>query len=50
MVMDKLPEKVAKHTSLVRENGFMMYEEFLGGVAELNNVTVKLASGQDKLL
>lgn len=37
-VMNKLPEKVAKHASLVQESGFLTYEEFLGRVAELNDV------------
>ncbi|NWH19695.1 RN141 protein, partial [Grus americana] len=49
-VINKLPEKVAKHASLVQESGFLTYEEFLGRVAELNDVTAKLASGQDKHL
>lgn len=49
-VMNKLPEKVAKHASLVQESGFLTYEEFLGRVAELNDVIAKLASGQDKHL
>lgn len=37
-VINKLPEKVVKHVSLVRESGFLTYEEFLGRVAELNDV------------
>ncbi|XP_015719483.1 RING finger protein 141 isoform X2 [Coturnix japonica] len=49
-VMNKLPEKVAKHAALVQESGFLTYEEFLGRVAELNDVTAKLASGQEKHL
>uniref|UniRef100_A0A8C5QKN5 RING finger protein 141 n=1 Tax=Leptobrachium leishanense TaxID=445787 RepID=A0A8C5QKN5_9ANUR len=49
-VINKLPEKVVKHAALVRESGFLTYEEFLGRVAELNDVTAKLASGQDKHL
>ncbi|XP_006271125.1 RING finger protein 141 [Alligator mississippiensis] len=49
-VINKIPEKVAKHAALVRESGFLTYEEFLGRVAELNDVTAKLASGQDKHL
>ncbi|XP_075044586.1 RING finger protein 141 [Mixophyes fleayi] len=49
-MMNKLPEKVVKHVTLVRESGFLTYEEFLGRVAELNDVTAKLASGQDKHL
>uniref|UniRef100_A0A8D0HEM4 RING finger protein 141 n=1 Tax=Sphenodon punctatus TaxID=8508 RepID=A0A8D0HEM4_SPHPU len=49
-LINKLPEKVVKHVSLVRESGFLTYEEFLGRVAELNDVTAKLASGQDKHL
>ncbi|KAM4721324.1 RING finger protein 141 [Rhinophrynus dorsalis] len=49
-VINKLPEKVVKHMTLVRESGFLTYEEFLGRVAELNDLTAKLASGQDKHL
>ncbi|KAM8940438.1 RING finger protein 141 [Pelodytes ibericus] len=49
-IITKLPEKVIKHAALVRESGFLTYEEFLGRVAELNDVTAKLASGQDKHL
>lgn len=37
-VINKIPEKVAKHAALVRESGFLTYEEFLGRVAELNDV------------
>lgn len=37
-VINKLPEKVAKHASLVQESGFLTYEEFLGRVAELNDM------------
>ncbi|XP_044538345.1 RING finger protein 141 [Gracilinanus agilis] len=50
MVINKLPEKVTKHLSLVRESGSLTYEEFLGRVAELNDVTAKVASGQEKHL
>ncbi|XP_066465607.1 RING finger protein 141 [Tiliqua scincoides] len=49
-VINKLPEKVVKYVSLVRESGFLTYEEFLGRVAELNDITAKLASGQDRHL
>ncbi|KAG8125803.1 hypothetical protein E2320_020961 [Naja naja] len=49
-VINKLPEKVVKHVSLVRESGFLTYEEFLGRVAELNDTTAQLASGQNKHL
>ncbi|XP_044281483.1 RING finger protein 141 [Varanus komodoensis] len=49
-VINKLPEKVIKHVTLVRESGFLTYEEFLGRVAELNDITAKLGSGQDKHL
>ncbi|XP_069479757.1 RING finger protein 141 [Ambystoma mexicanum] len=48
--MNKLPDKVSKHLCLVRESGLLTYEEFLGRVAELNDVTAKLASGQDRHL
>ncbi|ELK30455.1 RING finger protein 141 [Myotis davidii] len=50
LVLNKLPEKVAKHVTLVRESGSLTYEEFLGRVAELNDVTAKVASGQEKHL
>ncbi|XP_005989755.1 RING finger protein 141 [Latimeria chalumnae] len=49
-VIHNLPEKVVKHAALVRDSGFLTYEEFLGRVAELNDLTAKLASGQDKCL
>uniref|UniRef100_A0A8C5L109 RING finger protein 141 n=1 Tax=Jaculus jaculus TaxID=51337 RepID=A0A8C5L109_JACJA len=46
----KLPEKVAKHITLVRESGSLTYEEFLGRVAELSDVTAKVSAGQEKHL
>ncbi|XP_063053729.1 RING finger protein 141 [Engraulis encrasicolus] len=46
----RLPEKLCKHAGLVRESGYLTYEEFLGRVAELNEVTAKLAAGQQKHL
>uniref|UniRef100_A0A9J8CHD4 RING finger protein 141 n=1 Tax=Cyprinus carpio carpio TaxID=630221 RepID=A0A9J8CHD4_CYPCA len=46
----RLPEKVIKHVGLVRDSGYLTYDEFLGRVAELNDVTAKLASGQKKHL
>ncbi|XP_048828403.1 RING finger protein 141-like [Brienomyrus brachyistius] len=49
-VINRLPEKVARHVGLVRESGYLSYEEFLGRVAELNEVTAKLAAGQQKHL
>nr|CAJ81791.1 ring finger protein 141 [Xenopus tropicalis] len=49
-VINKLPEKLVKHMTLVRESGVLTYEEFLGRVAELNDLTAKLASGQEKHL
>lgn len=49
-VMNRLPEKLVKHAGLVRESGYLSYDEFLGRVAELNDVTAKLASGQQKHL
>uniref|UniRef100_A0A8D2B5M5 Uncharacterized protein n=1 Tax=Sciurus vulgaris TaxID=55149 RepID=A0A8D2B5M5_SCIVU len=39
LVINKLPEKVAKHVTLVQESSSLTYEEFLGRVAELNDVT-----------
>ncbi|XP_006873069.1 PREDICTED: RING finger protein 141 [Chrysochloris asiatica] len=50
LVINKLPEKVAKHVLLVRESGSLTYEEFLGRVAELNDVIAKVAAGQEKHL
>ncbi|XP_042762852.1 RING finger protein 141 isoform X2 [Panthera tigris] len=50
LVLSKLPEKVAKHVILVRESGSLTYEEFLGRVAELNDITAKMVSGQGKHL
>ncbi|MBN3303762.1 RING finger protein 141 [Amia ocellicauda] len=49
-MINKLPEKVVKHATLVRDSGFLTYEEFLGRVAELNEVTAKLGAGQEKHL
>lgn len=49
-VINRLPEKVVKHAALVRESGFLTYEEFLGRVAELNDVTARLATEQEKHL
>ncbi|XP_016338660.1 RING finger protein 141 [Sinocyclocheilus anshuiensis] len=46
----RLPEKLIKHVGLVRDSGYLTYDEFLGRVAELNDVTAKLASGQKKHL
>uniref|UniRef100_A0A8C2IQD0 RING finger protein 141 n=1 Tax=Cyprinus carpio TaxID=7962 RepID=A0A8C2IQD0_CYPCA len=34
----RLPEKVIKHVGLVRDSGYLTYDEFLGRVAELNDV------------
>nr|XP_044997357.1 RING finger protein 141-like [Jaculus jaculus]XP_044997358.1 RING finger protein 141-like [Jaculus jaculus]XP_044997359.1 RING finger protein 141-like [Jaculus jaculus]XP_044997360.1 RING finger protein 141-like [Jaculus jaculus]XP_044997361.1 RING finger protein 141-like [Jaculus jaculus] len=50
LVISKLPEKVAKHITLVGESGSLTYEECLGRVAELNDVTAKVAAGQEKHL
>ncbi|XP_072906059.1 RING finger protein 141 [Hemitrygon akajei] len=50
MVLNKLPDRVMKHASLMRESGFLTYEEFLARVAELNEITEKLAAGQEKYL
>ncbi|XP_064807448.1 RING finger protein 141 [Oncorhynchus masou masou] len=49
-VMTRLPEKLVKHAGLVRDSGYLNYEEFLARVAELNDVTAKLAAGQQKHL
>ncbi|CAG05604.1 unnamed protein product [Tetraodon nigroviridis] len=45
-----LPEKLAKHFGLVRDSGNLTYEEFLARVAELNDITARLAAGQQKHL
>ncbi|XP_034390247.1 RING finger protein 141 isoform X2 [Cyclopterus lumpus] len=49
-VMTRLPEKLVKHAGLVRDSGYLTYEEFLARVSELNDVTAKLATGQQKHL
>ncbi|KAM9570731.1 RING finger protein 141-like isoform 2-T3 [Salvelinus alpinus] len=49
-VMTSLPEKLVKHAGLVRDSGYLNYEEFLGRVAELNDMTAKLAARQQKHL
>lgn len=36
--MTRLPEKLIKHVGLVRDSGYLTYDEFLGRVAELNDV------------
>ncbi|XP_077599177.1 RING finger protein 141 [Stigmatopora nigra] len=46
----RLPEKLLKHASLVRDSGYLTYEEFLARVAELNDLAAKLASEQHKHL
>ncbi|KAK0148012.1 RING finger protein 141 [Merluccius polli] len=46
----RLPEKLVKHAGLVRDSGYLTYEEFLARVSELNDVTAKLAAGQQKHL
>ncbi|XP_070972107.1 RING finger protein 141-like [Oncorhynchus clarkii lewisi] len=50
VVMTSLPEKLMKHARLVTDSGYLNYEEFLGRVAELNDMTAKLAAGQQKHL
>ncbi|TNN77234.1 RING finger protein 141 [Liparis tanakae] len=37
-VMTRLPEKLVKHAGLVRDSGYLTYEEFLARVSELNDV------------
>lgn len=39
-VVSHLPEKLVKHIGLVRDSGYLTYEEFLARVAELNDVWV----------
>lgn len=49
-VVGRLPEKVLRHAALVKDGGYLTYDEFLARVAELNDVTAKLASEQQKHL
>ncbi|KAF7699008.1 RING finger protein 141 [Silurus meridionalis] len=49
-VLGKLPEKLLRHAGLVRDSSSLTYEEFLANLAELNEVTAKLAVGQPKHL
>ncbi|XP_046906824.1 RING finger protein 141 [Hypomesus transpacificus] len=49
-MMTRLPEKLVKHAGLVRDSSYLTYDEFLGRMAELNDVTAKLAAGQPKHL
>jgi len=37
-VLTRLPEKLVKHAGLVRDSGYLTYEEFLARVSELNDV------------
>lgn len=46
----RLPEKLLRHAALVKDGGYLTYDEFLARVAELNDVTARLASGQQKHL
>ncbi|KAK7891198.1 hypothetical protein WMY93_023161 [Mugilogobius chulae] len=46
----RLPDKVLRHAALVKDSGYLTYDEFLARVSELNDVTAKLASGQQKHL
>lgn len=48
--MGRLPEKLVRHAAQVKDGGYLTYDEFLARVAELNDVTAKLASGQQKHL
>lgn len=49
-VVGRLPEKLLRHAALVKESGYLTYDEFLARVAELNDVTARLAAGQQKHL
>ncbi|XP_067902810.1 RING finger protein 141 isoform X2 [Heterodontus francisci] len=49
-VFNKLPDRMMKHAALVRESGFLTYEEFLARVAEVNEITERLTAGQEKCL
>lgn len=46
----RLPDKLLRHAALVKDGGYLTYDEFLARVAELNDVTAKLASEQQKHL
>lgn len=46
----RLPEKLLRHAALVKDGGYLTYDEFLARVAELNDVTARLAEGQQKHL
>lgn len=46
----RLPEKLLRHAALVKDGGYLTYDEFLARVAELNDVTARLAAGQQKHL
>ncbi|XP_033823901.1 RING finger protein 141 [Periophthalmus magnuspinnatus] len=46
----RLPEKLLRHVALVKDGGYLTYDEFLARVAELNDVTARLAAGQQKHL
>lgn len=46
----RLPEKLLRHAALVKDGGYLTYDEFLARVAELNDVTARLASEQQKHL
>ncbi|XP_072291060.1 RING finger protein 141 isoform X2 [Eucyclogobius newberryi] len=48
--VSRLPEKLLRHAALVKDGGYLTYDEFLVRVAELNDVTAKLAAGQKKHL
>lgn len=48
--VSRLPEKLIRHVGLMRDSGYLTYDEFLGRVAELNDVTAKLSPGQKKHL
>lgn len=37
-VVNHLPEKLVKHVAIVRDSGYLTYEEFLARVAELNDM------------
>lgn len=46
----RLPDKLLRHAALVKDGGYLTYDEFLARVAELNDVTARLACGQQKHL
>ncbi|MEQ2171788.1 hypothetical protein GOODEAATRI_014256 [Goodea atripinnis] len=45
--INHLPERLVKHAGLVRESGYLTYEEFLARVAELNDLVKQLTDQEE---